>query len=116
MEHPCGVVSDSAFGRKRTAILASVRSVQRNESLSDERRQHYFAEIYRRTVQDDVDALADLGFLSTPSPDWHSHLPEPLSPDRAATMLRLLAVLRAATRATSVRDAPASSRSTCSVA
>ena len=75
--------------------MASVRSVQRNESLSDERRQDYFAEIYRPTVQDDVDALADLGFLSTPSPDWHSHLPG-RSPDRAATMLRLLAVLRAA--------------------
>ncbi len=88
-------VSDSAFGRERAAILASVRSVQRNQSLSDERKQHYFAEIYRRTVQDDVDALADLGFLSTPSPAWHGHLPESLSPDRTATMHRLLAILRA---------------------
>ena len=68
----------------------------RNQSLSDERKQHYFAEIYRRTVQDDVDALADLGFLSTASPAWHSHLPESLSPDRLATMHRLLSVFRAA--------------------
>ena len=103
--------------RERAAILACGPLGAANQSLSDERKQHYFAEIYRRTVQDDVDALADLGFLSTPSPAWHSHLPESLSPDRTATMPdRLLAVLRAADKSHFRRDAPASSRSTCSVA
>ena len=110
-------VSDSAFGRERTAILASVRSVQRNQSLSDERRQHYFAEIYRRTRSRTT---------STPWRTWASSRPRRRT-GTATCRSRCPRTGRPPccgcwpssgprTRATSVRDAPASSRSTCSVA
>ena len=86
----------TVFGMKRSGIRAAVAAVLTNQTLTEARRQHYLRELYARTAQDDVDTLGELGFLVTPPPEWHRHVPAPLPADRARSVERLLDLLRAA--------------------
>lgn len=84
---------DAVFGRKKATILSAVRSVQRNPRLDEAGKARFLGEIYRRTVQDDVDLLDELGYLVLPQPEYHRHRPEPLDGARSASMHRLLRLL-----------------------
>jgi hypothetical protein len=65
------------FRRPKQLVRSAVRSVQRNEHLTEEQREHYLLEIYRRLVAEPLELLDSLGFLVTPDPAWHRHTPQP---------------------------------------
>jgi hypothetical protein len=88
-----GAALAATYGAKKDEIRSAVSSLIENDRLDEERKAHYMARLYARTMQDDVSTLDDLGLLERLAPERHAHHPEPLGEEerrRLATLLPML--------------------------
>jgi hypothetical protein len=64
---------------RKTKVAAAVVALLDNDVIDDGARQRLLRTIYDQHIADPVDLLSDLGYLVTPDPALHRHVPTPLS-------------------------------------
>jgi len=83
-------IAPANFKARRDQLREAIEAILTNKAIDGARKIELLMEVYKRRVEDDLDALQELGYLVTPSTEHHHHVPSTFSRLEARSVAKLL--------------------------
>ncbi|MGI9156132.1 MAG: glycosyltransferase family 2 protein [Marmoricola sp.] len=74
------------FRAPRDQLRGAVKAILDNDVLSEARKRDLLMQVYQRLVEDDFATLQELGYLVSPTPENHRHLPQSFTREERSLM------------------------------